>query len=158
MAMKLEDRMRLAEALQERADLSKKIEQLRSRLQQNAVVQEGEEPAESPQELLGALDKAIERLAYLIYHINLTNVQSLVDGKSLTELLAEKDSLVLQISVYRSLLDAAGRLASRASRTEIKVVSAVNVREIQKKSDDLSAKLRKLDCTIQEMNWKTDLL
>ncbi len=150
--------MKLAEALQERADLAKKVEQLRNRLQQNAVVQEGEEPAESPSELISELDASIERLSYLIYHINLTNVQSLVDGKSLTELLAEKDTLVLQISVYRSLLDAAGRLASRASRTEIKVVSTVNVRKLQKESDDLSARLRKLDCTIQEMNWKTDLL
>ncbi len=150
--------MRLAEALQERADLGKKIEQLRSRLQQNAVVQEGEEPAESPIELMATLDSSIERLNYLIYHINMTNMQACVDGKSLTELLAVKDSMSLKISVYRSLLDAAGRLASRASRTEIKVVSTVNVREIQKQSDDLSAQLRKIDCMIQEMNWKTDLL
>ena len=150
--------MRLAEALQERADLNRKIEQLRCRLQQNAMVQEGDEPAENPQELMESLDSAVARLSFLIHHINYTNLHTQIENQSLTELLAEKDALGIQISVYRSLLDAAGRLTSRASRSEIKVISTVNVREIQKKSDDLSAKLRKLDCTIQEMNWKTDLL
>ena len=37
--------MKLAEALKERADLNIKIEQLRSRLTANALVQEGEKPA-----------------------------------------------------------------------------------------------------------------
>ena len=38
--------MKLAEALQERADLNRQIEQLQARLYNNAVVQEGEKPAE----------------------------------------------------------------------------------------------------------------
>lgn len=38
--------MKLAEALQERADLNRKIQQLQSRLMNNATVQEGEEPPE----------------------------------------------------------------------------------------------------------------
>ena len=42
--------MKLAEALQERADLVNNIERLRSRIRNNALVQEGEEPAENPKE------------------------------------------------------------------------------------------------------------
>ena len=38
--------MKLAEALQERADLNKKIEELRNRLNNCILVQEGEEPGE----------------------------------------------------------------------------------------------------------------
>ena len=38
--------MKLAEALQERADLCKKIDQLRYRLESNATVQEGEQTAD----------------------------------------------------------------------------------------------------------------
>ena len=53
--------MKLAEALQERADLCKKIDQLRYRLESNATVQEGEQTAEDPQELLSELDTAISR-------------------------------------------------------------------------------------------------
>lgn len=40
--------MKLAEALQERADLNRRIQQLQGRLNSNAVVQEGERPPESP--------------------------------------------------------------------------------------------------------------
>ena len=48
--------MKLAEALQERADLNKKIEQLRSRITSNALMQEGVLPVEDPEQLLKELD------------------------------------------------------------------------------------------------------
>ena len=48
--------MKLAEALQERADLNRRIQQLQQRLENNAMVQEGERPAEDPAELLAELD------------------------------------------------------------------------------------------------------
>ena len=44
--------MKLAESLQERADLNRKIEQLRMRIQNNVLVQEGEKPAEKPEKLM----------------------------------------------------------------------------------------------------------
>ena len=51
--------MKLAEALQERADLNRRIQQLQQRLSSNAVVQEGEQPAEAPSELLAELDGGV---------------------------------------------------------------------------------------------------
>lgn len=54
--------MKLAEALQERSDLTRRIQQLQSRLNNNATVQEGEKPAEEPQTLLCELDASIDRL------------------------------------------------------------------------------------------------
>ena len=68
--------MKLAEALQERADLNRAIEQLHSRLDNNTLVQEGETPAESPSDLKRELDSSLERLAYLIARINITNCQT----------------------------------------------------------------------------------
>ena len=44
--------MKLAEALQERADLNKKIEQLRSRITSYALMQVGVLPVEDPAQLL----------------------------------------------------------------------------------------------------------
>ncbi len=41
--------MKLAEALQERADINRNIQQLKSRLQNNVLVQEGEKTAEEPE-------------------------------------------------------------------------------------------------------------
>ena len=65
--------MKLAVALQERADLNRQIEQLQARLYNNAVGQEGEKPAEDPQELMDQLDRAAARLEELMAAINLAN-------------------------------------------------------------------------------------
>ena len=48
--------MKLAEALVLRADVQKRIAQMRVRLQQSALIQEGEQPPEDPKELLTELD------------------------------------------------------------------------------------------------------
>ena len=149
--------MKLAEALQERADLNRRISQLCSRLENNATVQEGENPAEDPAELLAELDACIARLQELIAAINLTNSRTLVEGRSLTELIAERDCLNLKLQSYRRVVDSASCLSQRAARTEIRILSTVDVRAIQKQVDDLSARLRRLDNTIQENNWRTEL-
>ncbi len=82
--------MKLAEALQERADLNRRIQQLHQRLSNNAIVQEGESPAEDPAELLAELDGCVQNLESLITRINLTNCRTMVDGVSLTALLARR--------------------------------------------------------------------
>ena len=51
--------MKLAEALQERADINRNIQQLKSRLQNNVLVQEGEKTAEEPEKLKQELDAAV---------------------------------------------------------------------------------------------------
>ena len=149
--------MKLAEALQERSDLSLHISQLRSRLSDNATVQEGEKPAEDPKTLLTELNRCIDQQEQLIAQINLTNSRTVVNGKTLTEWLAKRDSLQLSIEAYHGLISDGSRLAQRASRTEIKILSAVDVPALQKKADQLSKELRKVDNTIQETNWLTEL-
>ncbi len=149
--------MKLAEALQERADLNKRIAQLSSRLCMNATVQEGEKPAEDPAELIKELEGSTARLEELIAKINLANCKTVVDGSTLTELIAKKDILTLKINSYRDLLNNASRLSQRATRSEIKILSTVNVKELQKRVDDLSKELRVTDNKIQETNWKTEI-
>jgi hypothetical protein len=149
--------MKLAEALQERADLSRKIEQLNSRLSSNALVQEGESTAEDPAELLKELNASLVRLQELITLINLKNAQTVRDGKTLTEMIAEKDILTMKISSYRNLIYEASQNARRARNSEIRILPAVNVRKLQKELDHDSGELRKLDNLIQETNWTTEL-
>lgn len=149
--------MKLAEALQERADLNRQISQLEDRLQNNVTVQEGEKTAEDPEELMRELDEKIGRLNVLIAAINLRNCSTVLDGRSLTELMADRDCLRIKISAYQEIVSQASRLANRALRSEIKVMSAVNVREIQKKVDAMSGQLRRIDNRIQEANWTTEL-
>ena len=149
--------MKIAEALQERADLNRRIESLRIRLNTNAIVQEGEKTPEDPLQLIEELERCSERLEKLIMRINLTNSFTLVDGTSLTALIAKKDVMTNKISVYRDFLLCASNVAQRAKRTEIKILSTVDVAQLQKKIDDMSKELRQLDNKIQAANWTTEL-
>lgn len=149
--------MKLAEALQERADLNRQIEQLKARLYNNALVQEGEAPAEDPKELLAQLDRSAARLEELMAAINLANCRTVVDGRTLTELIARKDCLRLKIEAYRDLVEAASQTARRATRSEIRIHSAVDVKDIQAAVDAMSKELRLLDNQLQQTNWTTDL-
>ena len=150
--------MKLAEALQERADLNRNIEQLQSRLNNNVLVQEGEEPAEDPQKLKEMLDESIARLAYLIKCINQTNCQTIIDGKSLTELIAQKDALSLKIYAYKDIVYTAAQSVYRARNTEIKIKQTINVASWQAEIDQMAKNLRLLDNKLQENNWQTDLI
>lgn len=150
--------MKLAEALQERADLNRRIEQLRYRLNNNVLVQEGEKPLEDPAALLEELESSFTRLEWLIARINLTNCAVKVEGRSLTELIARRDVLSLRADAYRRLVEEASQNTHRATRTEIKILSTVDVPALQKQADEASRELRLLDNTLQATNWTADLM
>jgi SMC interacting uncharacterized protein involved in chromosome segregation len=150
--------MKLAEALQERADLNRRIEQLRYRLSMNATVQEGEKPAEEPAELIKELDACVARLGELIARINLTNAKIEIEGKTLTELIAKRDTLTVKLGAYRDLVSGASNVVSRATRSEIKILPTVNVKKLQKQVDDMSKELRLTDNAIQQANWVNELM
>ena len=150
--------MKLASALVERSDLQRKISELSNRLNTNAKVQDGEEPAEKPEELLEELDSVMTRLEELVTKINLTNSSVVVEGKTLTEWLAKRDCLKQRIGLLRGFLNSASEKIDRYSRAEIKIVSTVNVKTLQKDVDALSKTLRETDEKIQEINWTTELL
>ena len=149
--------MKLAEALSERADIKTRISQLESRLCLNSRVQEGEKPAENPEELLCELHALSARLEELICRINLTNSATVHEGETLTALLARRDVLALELGVLRNFLSEASHTAVRASRSEIKILSTVDVKEKQKQVDSLSKQLRELDIRIQQLNWTVEL-
>ena len=150
--------MKLAEALQERADLNRKIEELRRRLANVILVQEGEEPAEEPAELLKELNAAIARLEYLMAAINLTNCRTKANGMTLTALIAKKDALMVKLSSYRDLVYSASQNTNRARGTEIKVKSLLKAGDLQKVADQIAKEVRELDNLLQETNWKTKLI
>ena len=150
--------MKLAEALNQRADLQKRIAQLRERISNNVKVQEGDQPAEKPEDLFTDLDKSLKELESLIVRINRTNQETTWEGKTLTEMIAAKDVLSLHLSTLRAILDEANVRSDRFSRNEIKFVRTIDVNELQKRVDDRSRELRELDSRLQQANWMTDLL
>ena len=149
--------MKLAEALQQRADLCRKLDELKNRIRDSALTQEGEKPSEDPQELLQEYDKDVEELADLIARINLTNCNTIRNGKTLTELIAQKDALSIKLQGYREIADTAGQNTYRARNTEIRILTTVDVKELRKKADDTAKQIRLLDNTLHETNWTTEL-
>ena len=150
--------MKLAEALQERADLNRNIEQLKNRLNNNVLVQEGEAPAEDPETLKRALDASLGRLGQLIAQINRTNCETKVEGQTLTEWIAQRDELSLKIRAYKEIVQNASQAAYRARNTEIKIRPTIAVADWQKEIDAMAKSLRLLDNRLQQCNWNTDLM
>ena len=151
--------MKLAEALAERADCQKKTEKLKDRLVNCVRVQEGEAPVEDPSALLKELRASHERMAYLVKRINRTNSNTdFASGISLSDALAERDHLSAVRAGIVRVVEAASIRADRMTRSEVKYVSAVPVRELQAEGDALAQEYRKLDSRIQELNWATELI
>ena len=150
--------MKLANALSQRAELQTRIRQLEERLNNNAQVQEGEDPAEDPMELLRELDEDYAQLEALIARINRTNSVTLVDGVPLSDLLARRECMTGRLRILRDFLNSASAVVNRRTVGEIRIRSAVNVRELQKQVDRDAKALRELDETIQEKNWTTELV
>lgn len=149
---------RLAEALARRADLQKRIEQMRGRLQQSALVQEGESPPEDPEELLRESEGMLAELEDLIGRINRTNLAATIsDGRTLTAALAERDALALRYGLLNGLVRAAADRVPRYGRNEIRVLSTVDVAEKRREMDELARRRRDLDTRLQQANWTTDL-
>ncbi|MCU9614541.1 DIP1984 family protein [Caldibacillus lycopersici] len=151
--------MKLAEALIIRTDYQKKVEQLRNRLFQNVRVQDGDQPSEDPKVIMEELTDLLKKLKSLIRHINRTNLLTSFDERqSLADALTSREIIGQERKIYSELLEQANVRIDRYSRTEIKYVTTINVKEAQKHVDDLSQQYRLLDMKIQELNWKTDLM
>ena len=142
-----------------RADAQKRIEQLKQRILDNAKVQQGDKPGESPSELINELEALSSTLSSLIQNINRTNVKTYLDDETtVADALALRDILKLKHGVYRDLAKSATITQGRFTRSEIKFVSTVNISEIQQTADNLAREHRELDASIQAINWSTDLI
>jgi hypothetical protein len=151
--------MRLAEALLERKSLMEKVEKLRERLQQNALVQEGDQPTEQPEALMSDLNETISQLEILIKRINATNnAARLESGATVSEAIVRRDMLNLRRVALEQVANAATVQNQRWSRNEIKFVPTVNASELRKQVDALAKAWRELDAQIQAVNWGTELV
>lgn len=150
--------MKLAEALNLRADTQKSIQSLKERLLLNAKVQENEAPSEDPETLLIRLNHQLNDLEHLIQCINRTNSLTMFEGESLADMIAKRDTLGLHLSILRSFVQKAADKIDRYSNNEIRIVSTINVAEKQREIDQLAKAYRLLDTKLQGLNWTTDLL
>ena len=127
-------------------------------MQQNALYQEGDAPAESVAELLAEYRRCAERLETLVVAINRSNQQIvLADGMPMLEALARRERLQNEHAMLSALCEAAMPDNSRYSRSELRSLSAVNISEVRKEADRIAQRCRELDIQIQQANWSQDL-
>lgn len=155
----LEVNMKLAEALILRADLQKRMEQVRMRLYNNVLTQEGEKPSEDPNGLLNEFMAMQNELTMLIKSINKTNCHTPFDDQMMvSDALVERDALLAKRGVLTAAAERASEKPDRYSKTEIKNISTINVKKFQTEADQLAKEFRELDTKIQGMNWTIDLI
>ncbi len=155
--------MRLAEALLLRADRNRTLEQLKQRIQVSARYQEGESPPEEARDLVAAASAVLDELEVLIRNINRTNSGTVMtDGRTLTDALAERDVLRLRYSMLKASADAASGASQhagyiRATRSELKYLRALDVKDLRQQASDIARRARELDARIQQVNWTAEL-
>ncbi len=149
--------MKLAEMLNERKAVKEEIREIKERLYLSAKVQEGDARlVESPEELKIKLIILFEKLQTLIVKINRTNIKTQVEGKSLMELIAERDKNIAIAEALHGLAGNATPRPERFSRNEIRYVPTVNIQEIRKEADSYSQRAREIDNKIQAANWNSE--
>ena len=151
--------MKLAEALILRADSQRRIEQLKQRIVQNVITQEGSDPVENPDVLLVEMEQVAAELTTLIQKINATNSSaSLDDGMTISDALARRDMFRLRHSIYREAAQAASQSSNRYMRSELRMTPQIDVAAVQQRADELARAHRELDTRIQETNWQVELI
>lgn len=150
--------MKLAEALSIRAELQTKVAELKERIKASAKVLEGDKPCDNVEELCKELDEALVQLEDLIYRINLTNVQTMLDGESLTRMMAKRDVLSMRVKAMQDIVRYVSVNDTRYGRNELKYVRTVDVSLLRKQADSYAKQSRELDMKIQGLNWTVDLI
>jgi hypothetical protein len=120
--------LKLAEALQLRADLQKRLLQIRQRIASSARHQEGEAPPEDPNALLAEAERMASDLEGLIRGINRTNVATEVEpGLTMTDALAHRDVLGLRHAILIEAAQHASFRQDRYSKSEVRFVTPLDV-------------------------------
>ena len=151
--------MKLAEALAERSECQTRIEGLKKRMVRSARVQEGEQPAEDVNELLGESERAFARLLELVSAINSTNARTQFDSKrTISDAIAERDVVAKRRDFLAGIAEAASTRQDRYSKSEVRFVATVSVAKLQAEVGRLAKQYRELDTRLQELNWSTELI
>jgi hypothetical protein len=151
--------MKLAEALAERSDCQKRLEELRKRLVRSARVQEGEEPAEDTAKLLVEVARVFARLQELISDINRVNAKTAFDReRTISDAIAERDVMGKRRDFLAGIAEAGSTRQDLYSKSEVRFVSTVPVGTLHTEVDQLAKQYRELDTRLQELNWKTELI
>ena len=95
----------------------------------------------------------------LVSAINRTNSKTEFDNeRSISDAIAERDVTGKRRDFLAAIAEAASTRQDRYSKSEVRFVSTVSVRQLQTDVDQLAKRYRELDTRLQELNWKTELI
>jgi len=151
--------MILAEALIERANLQRRLDALKVRMNASARVLQGDTPAEDAMLLLEEYERVASDLLAVVRRINGTNaVTELEPGVNLVDAIVARDLLRKRQQAYSDLADAAVGKSDRYYQTaESRFSRAVDVAALRKQADELGREARELDTRLQAANWTIEL-
>lgn len=155
--------MKLAEALQRRADLRQKIETIGNRMKENVLVQEGAEADYDVRQLCEEFNELMGEWRSIVGRIGRTNHAATDEetdeetGKTLADLLVEREAAKMEKETYDGIVAVYGEKSWRARGAELKIISTFKAKDAQKMVDDAAKRFRELDNKIQMLNWVTDL-
>ena len=138
--------MKLAEAIKEKSRLKKTVAEIREKLEEAA---QGN-GTDNPVKLLGNLEETLRSMEDLAAAIYRTNDRTLVDGKTLTQLINTRDTLFFRQELYRDLI-------RRIDEAEDPASSGLRAFHLQEKADRMRRETRSLNDLIQKTNWETEL-
>jgi predicted RND superfamily exporter protein len=142
-----------------RADLERRMEQLKARLMRNVKVQEGDQPAEKIDILMDEVERTSAELTQLVQRINRTNTATMLDGTAtIADAIAVRDGMRKRFAIYNELAASAGQRNDYYSRSEVRFVRTIDVSAVQATADELARQARELDARIQAMNWQVELI
>jgi hypothetical protein len=152
--------MKLAEAILDRSEVTKRITELQGLISQNAVVQEGTDHEDVEgyyRELIQCYDS--QRL--LNEKINRANNTTPYDGDKtifICDALSRKENIDKQILSLTSLANSFRSNFNRHSLSEIRSVPTMDPKIIRKHISILQQQRKDLDRCIQKQNWSVDIV
>lgn len=153
--------MKLAQALVERKEKEADISRIQALITEHASYLEEDGPEDFDMDrAFSDLDEAFVDLGILIYQINRTNNQTMLEnGLTIMESIVLRDSLSRQLSQYtsiRTMLAYSNR--RRTSEDELRTVLAIDKKKLNEDIEEIQLALKNIDLALQEGNWKYDLV
>jgi len=150
--------MKLAEAIANRSSLQKDLTWIKDQFSKISRVPEGSNPSEDPEEMLLRMESRATEFEKLVATINRTNLATTDDrGRSMTELLAERDALRARQSILTEAYQQATRKEEVYGRQELRYLPTMDIVALRKRVEFVNTRLRELNMLIQRLNWEAEV-
>jgi len=146
----------IMDLLDKRKNLQIKKGNLKHRIVANSQVQEGDEPSENPNDLIAELEEVEQELLVVTGDLTYWNYETYVGHTRLIELITEREMWKAREISYRDFANQGQVSRDRFSRNEIKFISCIDVKDMQRKADEAAKKARALNALIQRTNILTE--